>query len=124
MEGLGLCLSLLLEALDDVLVAPAVLVRKTLDGAVLAARLQSEDSESLGDDDLLLLVIGGGDALEELDPLDGSLASGELVREHASDRAEEDLAGSALVEGTALVGLDQMALVEEVLVAELADANG
>lgn len=90
-----------------------------LDGAVLAAWLQSQDSESLGDDHLLLLVIWCWDTLEKLDSLDGSLSSGELVRKHTTDGSEEDAAWGTLVEGTKLLGVDQVALVKEVLVSEL-----
>lgn len=78
--GGALDLPLLLEGVDDVLVAPSDLVREPLDGAVLSPGLESEDSESVGDDHLLLSVVGRGHTLEELESLKGGSTSGGLVR--------------------------------------------
>lgn len=62
-------------------------------------------------DHLLLLVVRSWDTLEELDSLDGGLSSGKLVGKHTTDGTEEDAARCALVEGTKLLWVDQMALV-------------
>jgi hypothetical protein len=90
-----------------------------LDCAVLPARLQSQYSESSRDDDSLLLVVRRWDTLEELESLNGSCASWCLVRQHSSDGSEEDLAWCSEVERTGFLGVDQMSLVQELVVAEL-----
>ena len=63
----GLRLSLLLERVDDASLGPAALGREVAEGAELAVRLESENLESLGDDDALLVVVGEGNALEDLE---------------------------------------------------------
>ena len=70
------------------------------DGAELAAGLQAQDAQSLGDDHLLLLVVGGRDTLEDLEALHGGGTAGGLVGDHATDGLVEDAGGSAEVEGT------------------------
>lgn len=70
------------------------------DGAVLAAGLQSEDTEGLGNDHLLLLVVRGRNTLEDLETLKGSRTTGGLVGDHATDGLVENAGGSAEVEGT------------------------
>lgn len=85
---------------NDVLVLPANLVRQTTDSAELAAGLESENAESLGNDDLLGLVVGWGDTLEDLKALESSGTTGSLVRHHTTDGLVEDSGGSAEVEGT------------------------
>lgn len=73
---------------------------ETADSAVLAAGLEAEDAESLGDDHLLDLVIGRGDTLEDLQSLHRRGTTGSLVGHHASDGLVEDAGGGAEVEGT------------------------
>lgn len=73
---------------------------QTANGAVLAAGLQSENTESLGNDHLLLLVIGRGNTLEDLEALHGGSTTGSLVGDHATDGLVEDARRSAEVEGT------------------------
>ena len=53
---------------DDILVLPAHLVAEASDGAVLASGLESQDSEGLGDDHLLHLVVGRRHTFEDLEP--------------------------------------------------------
>merc|ERR1712013_579083 len=118
-EGSCFCDSLLLKAVDDVLVAPSDLVREALDGAVLASRLEAEDAEGVGDDHLLLLVVRGRGTLEELDALDRRGSSCGLVRQHTPDGAEENLGWGAEVEGSGLLWVHKVALVKEVVVAQL-----
>lgn len=85
---------------NNVLVLPADLVAQTADGAVLATGLQSQDTESLGNDHLLLLIVGGRDTLKDLEALQSGGTAGGLVRNHTTDGLVEDSGGSAEVEGT------------------------
>jgi hypothetical protein len=86
--------------LNNILVLPADLVAQTADSAVLAAGLQSQDTEGLGNDHLLLLVVGGRDTLEDLESLKGGGTPGGLVGNHATDGLVEDPRRGAEVEGT------------------------
>lgn len=85
---------------DDVLVLPADLVGEAADGAVLAAGLQSQDTEGLGNNHLLLLVVRGRDTLEDLESLESGGTAGGLVGNHATDGLVEDPGRGAEVEGT------------------------
>lgn len=84
---------------NDILVLPAKLVAQAADGAVLAAGLEAEDAEGLGNDHALDVVVGRGNTVKGLEALHGSGAAGGLVRDHAPDGAPEHLGGSAEVEG-------------------------
>ena len=86
--------------LNNILVLPADLVAETANSAELAAGLQTEDTESLGNNDLLLLVIGGRNTLEDLESLESGGASGSLVGDHAADGLIEDSRRGTEVEGT------------------------
>lgn len=68
------------------------------DGAVLATGLQTQDAQGLGNDHLLHLVVGRGDALEDLEALESGGTPGSLVRNHAPDGLVEDSGGGAEVE--------------------------
>lgn len=85
---------------NNILVLPADLVAETANSAELAAGLQTEDTESLGNNDLLLLVVGGRDTLEDLESLESGGASGSLVGDHAADGLVEDSRRGTEVEGT------------------------
>jgi hypothetical protein len=111
MECLGLDLSLGFKGVDDILVAPAILVTQSLDGTPFSARLQSQHTQGLGNDHLLLTVVRRRHALEEFQSLKSSGTSGGLVRSHSTDGLVEDSRGSSVVERTALLGVDQMSLV-------------
>ena len=76
---------------------------QTANGAVLAARAEAEDTQSLGDDDALLLVIRGRNTLEDLEALHSGGTTGGLVGDHAADSLVEDAGGSAEVEGTCMI---------------------
>jgi hypothetical protein len=84
---------------NNILVLPANLVAQPADGAVLATGLQSQDTQSLGDDHLLLLVVRGRDSLEDLQSLKSSSSTGGLVRDHAADSLVEDSGRGAEMEG-------------------------
>lgn len=94
--------------LNNVLVLPANLVAQTADSAVLAAGLQPQNAESLGNHHLLDLVVGRGDTLEDLEALKGGGTAGGLVGDHAADGLIEDTRGSAEVEGTCKRGSDML----------------
>jgi hypothetical protein len=79
-------------------------VAQAANSAVLAAGLQPQDAESLGDHHLLDLVIGRGDTLEDLEALKGGGTTGGLVGNHAADGLVEDTRGGAEVEGTCQQG--------------------
>jgi hypothetical protein len=91
-------------------------VAETTDSAVLAARLEPQNTEGLGNNDALLLVVGRGDTLEGLKTLHSSVTAGSLVRDHATDGAPEHLRGSAEVEGTTTSGVVPGLLAHERLV--------
>lgn len=117
--SLALDLALLLETVDNVLVAPSNLVGDTLEGGVLASGLQAENTESSGDDHLLDLVLGGGDTLVEGETAESGGTTSRLVGDHSADSLEEDAGRSAVVEGTGLLGVDNVTLVEVGVVLEL-----
>ena len=85
---------------------------ETADGAVLATGAQTQDTESLGDDNALLAVVGRGDTLEDLQALHGGGTAGSLVGDHATDSLVEDARGSAEVEGTTASGVETSHLAE------------
>lgn len=97
---------------NDILVLPANLVAETANGAVLAAGAQTQDTEGLGNDNALLLVVGRGDTLEDLQALHGGSTAGSLVGNHAADSLVEDAGGSAEVEGTTASGVETGHLAE------------
>ena len=122
---LSLDLSLLLEPVDNILVSPSDLVRDSLQGAVLSsvmlsrnvhrtthlpAWLETEDSESSWDDNLLDLVLGWWDTLEQLQTLKGGGTTSGLVGNHSSDGLEEDPRWGAEVEGTGTGRVDNVSL--------------
>ena len=124
-ESSALGLSSLLQSSNDVLVLPANLAGQTTDSAELAAGLETENTESLGNDDLLGLVVGRGDTLEDLEALESSSTTGGLVGDHATDSLVEDSGGSAEVEGTTAGGvvtgdLSEVGVVLELRTEELA----
>lgn len=98
---------------NNVLVLPAELVSETTDSAVLAAGLQPEYPQSLGNNDALLLVVGSGNTLEGLQALHGGVTASGLVGNHAADGAPEHLGGGAEVEGTTTGGVETSLLAEE-----------
>lgn len=117
--GRGLGLSSVLQSANNVLVLPANLVAQTANGAVLAAGLESENTESLGDDHLLLLVVGRGNTLKDLEALESGGTTGSLVRDHATDGLVEDSGRSTEVERTSTGGVVSGDLSEVGVVLEL-----
>lgn len=102
--------------LDNIAVLPAELTAETADGAVLAAGLEAEDTEGLGDDHALLVVVGRRDTLEGLQAVHGSGTTLSLVRDHATDGAPEHLGRRTVVPWTTARGVETGLLAEEGLV--------
>lgn len=69
-------------------------------GAVLATGLQAQNAQSLGNNHLLLGVVGRGNTLKDLEALEGGSTAGGLVGHHAADGLVEDAGRGAEVEGT------------------------
>lgn len=61
---------------------------------------ETQDTQSLGNDNTLLAVVGRGNTLEDLQALHSGSTTGSLVGDHATDGLVEDAGGSAEVEGT------------------------
>ena len=101
---------------NNILVLPAELVAESADGAVLAAGLEAEDTEGLGDDHALLVVVWGRNTIEGLQALKSGGTTGSLVRDHTTNGAPEHLAGSTEVEGTTTSGVEPGLLAHESLV--------
>jgi hypothetical protein len=90
-----------------------------LNSTVFAAWLESQDTQSLGHNHPLLPIVRRGNALEGLETLKSGCAAGSLVWGHAADGSVKDLRRGAVVERARLLRVDDMALVQEVVVAEL-----
>merc|ERR1740115_386384 len=90
-ESTRLHLALLLEASDQVLVRPAVLVREISKPAELALGADAQDLEATRDHHALLAVIRMRNALEGFEPVKCGGSARRLVGNHAADGAPEDL---------------------------------
>lgn len=91
---------------------------QTANGAVLAARAETEHTESLGNDNALLLVVRGRNTLENLESLHSSGTTGGLVGNHAADGLVEDAGGSTEVEGTTTSRVETSHLAKEGVVLD------
>jgi hypothetical protein len=105
---------------NNVAVLPAELTAETADGAVLAAGLEAEDTEGLGNDHALLVVVGRGDTLEGLQAVHGSVTTLGLVRDHATDGAPEHLGRRTVVPWTTARRVETGLFAEESLVLHCA----
>ena len=115
MEGLRPDLPLLLEAVNNILVAPANFMREALEldeprstlkslsthlhCAVFPPWLQSEDPQSLWYHHSLLSIIRGRDTLEKFQAFKSGGTAGGLVGHHASDGTEQNFGRSAVMKG-------------------------
>ena len=81
--------SLLLEGSGDVSLGPSVHGSELSDSASFSLGLDSENLEGLGNDHSLLLIIGEGNSLEDLQSLEGSSTSGRFMGEHSSNNSPE-----------------------------------
>lgn len=96
---------------------------ETANGAVLATGLEAEHTESLGNNNTLLLVVWGRDTLEDLESLQGSGTTGGLVRNHTADGLVEDARRGAEVEGTTTGRVETGGLAEVGMVLHCTQKN-
>lgn len=113
-----------LELVDSLHVVPTDLVGNALDGGELTAGLKTENTEGGGDDHELLSVVRRGNTLVDLQSLESGSTTGGLVGKHAANGLVEDARGSTVVEGTGLLGVNQVALVKVGVVLELVAEEG
>jgi hypothetical protein len=122
-ESSGLLLSLLLKALNCLSLSPAGQSGQFSEGAEVSVGTHAEGAEGVGDNHSLLLIVGVGDALEDLKGAERGGTSGRLVGEHASKRFPENFRGGLPVLGTtAWVRVD--ALLHHVLSNDLVSLQG
>lgn len=122
-EGGRLGLSLLLELLNDVTLGPAGQGGQLTERAVVSAGLEAESAERVWDHHSLLLIVGEGDTLEDLQLAEGGGASWELVWEHATSALPENARWSFPMLGTtAWVRVN--ALLHNVLSNDLVSLEG
>ena len=122
-ELLGLGLAVLFELLDKALLGPASDNSEVAEAAVFTVRLQSEHLEGFGNNDALLVVVGEGNTLEDLQATESGGALGGLVGQHSTDHLPEDAGGSFPVfEAAARVGVN--AVVHGLLTSELVAEEG
>lgn len=119
-----LSLTLSLELVDDLSVCPTELRGETLESAELTAWLETQNTESLWDDHLLLVLVEWWNTLENLKTLHGSSTSSDLVWDHTTDSLQEDTGWSSVVEWTTLGWLDQVTKTHELHVLELSSEEG
>jgi len=117
-ESSGLGLSLLLEAGDNVTLSPAGEGSKITERSELSLGLETEGAESVWHDHALLLVVGEGHALEDLQLAESSGTSGQLVGEHAAHALPENARGGSPVLLTA-AGVRVNTLVHHILTNDL-----
>ena len=122
-ESSGLSLSLLLELLNGLSLGPAGKGGEITERAEVSAGSQTEGAEGIGDDHSLLLIVGEGDSLEDLEVAESGSTSWGLVGEHASEGLPEHFRGGLPVLGTT-TGVRVNALLHDVLSNDLVSLQG
>lgn len=137
MEGGGFNFSLFLETLDDASLGPAGECSELAKRAEASVRLESERFEGIWHHHALLLIVGEGDSVEDLESAEGGGSTGLLVGQHAAGALPENARrGSPVLGTTARVGVDallhrvqsndlvslQIARLEDLLAAHNGDA--
>ena len=112
--GGGSVESLLLELLHQGLLGPSDLLGQVPEGAVLSEVLESDDLEGVGDNVLLLDVVGAGHSLEDLQLAEGGGSSGGESGEHTPDHSPEDSRGRLVVHES-LPGVVDSSLSQELV---------
>ena len=105
-------LASLLAGLEHGLAGPPEVGGELPEDGELAVGGKTEGAEGVGDHNALLGVIGGGDAVEHAETLEGLHPAGGLVGKHTTDSTLEDLGRAALVVGTT-TGVGVALLVHE-----------
>ena len=122
-EGSRLDLSLLLERGDKLSAGPSSERCEVAERAVVAASLEAKRAEGVWDDHALLLIVGHGAAIEDLQLAESGGASWELVGEHATSALPENARwGSPVLGTTAWVRVN--ALLHDVLSNDLVSLEG
>merc|ERR1719401_1799576 len=117
-ECITLDLALILQALDEVIVFPSVLMREIAKPAELALGPQAKDLQSLRDNHSLLPVVRVRDAFEGLELVQSCCPSCCLVGDHASDGTPKDLGRSAVMIRS-VPGIRVRSLALEIRILEL-----
>ena len=94
---LGSFSSLVLELLDEVLLAPSDLAGKVTQLAELSEAAQLDSSQGIGNDLSLFGVVGSGDSFEDFQSAESSGTDGLLVGQHASDGSPEHSGGGSIM---------------------------
>ena len=90
-----------------------------LNRTIFTSGLESQDAESSGHDHTLLAVIWWRNTFKKFEAVECGSATSSLVGNHATDCLKENLGGSAMMEWTRFLGVDDMAFMKEVVVAKL-----
>lgn len=90
-----------------------------LDSAIFAARLQPQYAESSRDYHTFFTIVWGRNTFKKLEAIKSRSPSSGLVGNHSTDRFKENLGGCTVVEGARFLWVYNMALVKEVVVAQL-----
>lgn len=111
-------LSLFFQLSDDVFVFPADRGGQLTQSSVLSTWLQSQNSQSLWNDNSLLLVVWRWDTFKDLQTFHGSLTTSSLVSNHTTDSLVEDSRWGSEVEWTT-VFVESSSLSQVIVVLQL-----
>jgi hypothetical protein len=99
-EDFSLGTTLILKALDKLLVLPSNIIGEVTHLGVLTSRLEADNTKSSRDDLTLHLVVGVGDSLEGGETSNGGLSTGSLLVNHTTDSPPNHTGRGLEVEGT------------------------
>jgi len=139
MECLSFNLPLLFKTIHNILVTPTNFMRETLwlflwvligtlkqfsthlYCAILASRLQPQYPQRIRYYHTLLLIVWWRHPFEKFEAFEGCGTPGCLVWDHTPDGPVKNLGRCAVMEGTRLFGINNMAFVKEVVVTKLSE---
>lgn len=111
------------QIFNELVVLPSGMGRELAKDTEVAAGLDADNFEGLGDDHSLLSVVRRRNSLEHLEASKGELSAARFVRNHSSNNTEEHLGGRTLVERSLLrVGAET--LLEESHPLDLVSVEG